>query len=159
MGTKIREGEAKPNKGGRPSKFQESYIQQVVHLCKLGATSQEIADALGVGLTTIKRWMDENEQFRAAVKDGKALADERVVKALFSRAIGCHIQDSDIRVIEGQIVITPLEKHFPPDTAACMAWLHNRRPDEWKPRKAADPDGEDDSITSALNKIVERLHG
>jgi len=149
----------KKNKGGRPTKFKPEFIEQVIHLCKLGATNVEIAEALNVSLATIKNWMKSDDEFLAAVKEGKHLADQRVAKALFSRAVGCHVPDSDIRVMDGEIVITPLKKHFPPDTTACMAWLHNRDRDNWKPRKAFDDSDSNaaDDIVSALSEIAGKL--
>ena len=122
----------------RPTKYKPEYIEQVKHLCRLGATTLDLAKALSVTSKTIETWMKEHPKFLRTIKESKQDADEQVKKALFKRAIGCHIPDSDIRVIEGSIVITPLEKHFPPETAACMAWLHNRNSDNWKPRKAVD---------------------
>jgi len=30
--------------------------------------------------------------------------------------------------------LTPLTKHYPPDTTACIFWLKNRKPREWRNR-------------------------
>jgi hypothetical protein len=117
---------------GRPSKFKEEFIPQAEKLCKLGATDMEIADFFGVEVRTLYRWKAENEQFCQALKAGKDVADERVERSLFARANGYEHDETDIRVVGGEIVQTPIRKYYPPDTTACIFWLKNRRPAEWR---------------------------
>jgi hypothetical protein len=117
---------------GRPSKFKEEFIPQAEKLCKLGATDMEIADFFGVEVRTLYRWKAENEQFCQALKAGKDVADERVERSLFARANGYEHDETDIRVVGGEIVQTPIRKFYPPDTTACIFWLKNRRPAEWR---------------------------
>ena len=38
----------------------------------------------------------------------------------------------DIRVVGQEIVQTPIRKVYAPDTTACIFWLKNRRPAEWR---------------------------
>jgi hypothetical protein len=117
---------------GRPSKFKEEFIPQAEKLCKLGATDMEIADFFEVEVRTLYRWKAENEQFCQALKAGKDVADERVERSLFARANGYEHDETDIRVVGGGIVQTPIRKYYPPDTTACIFWLKNRRPAEWR---------------------------
>jgi hypothetical protein len=117
---------------GRPSDFKPEYIEQAEQLCKLGATDQEIADFFKVSARTLYRWKGENEQFCQALKTGKSVADERVERSLFSRAIGYEHEEVDIRVIANAIVKTPIRKYYPPDTTAAIFWLKNRRGQDWR---------------------------
>jgi hypothetical protein len=117
---------------GRPSKFKEEFIPQAEKLCKLGATDMEIADFFEVEVRTLYRWKAENEQFCQALKAGKDVADERVERSLFARANGYEHNETDIRVVGGEIVQTPIRKYYPPDTTACIFWLKNRRPADWR---------------------------
>ena len=91
-----------------------------------------MADAFGVALSTFKLWVVQNEAFSAAVKAGKEIADSRVEDALFNRAMGFSHEDTDIRVVDGAVVMTPIMKHYPPDTTAAIFWLKNRKPGEWR---------------------------
>ena len=44
-------------------------------------------------------------------------------------------------MVNGQIVITPTIKHYPPDTTAGIFWLKNRQRDKWRDKpEADDPD-------------------
>ncbi len=121
---------------GRPSKYLPAYAKQARALCLLGATNQELANSLEVGLTTLKRWMAEFPAFRAAIKQGREGADSQVADALYRRAIGT--------------------RKIPPDTAAAFIWLKNRRPDKWRDKT---PDGSKtatvDELAAALAKLRE----
>jgi hypothetical protein len=76
-------------------------------------------------VSTIKLWRLQYEDFSAAVRLGKQIADERAEQALYERAIG---YDYDVDIGRGKFVI----RHIPPDVGALKVWLYNRRPDRWK---------------------------
>lgn len=129
---------------GRPSKYKPEFVAQAEKLCKLGATDAEIADFFEIDIRTLYRWKGEYEAFCHALKVGKVEADERIERSLFSRAIGYEHEEVDIRVIDKEIVQTPIRKYYPPDTTAAIFWLKNRRPAEWRDKviqEHTDPDG------------------
>jgi len=119
----------------RPSKYKAEFAEQARKLCKLGATDQEMADFFEVALSTLNLWKIQHPEFSESLKLGKEVADERVASALYQRAMGYSHPDTDIRVVDGAIVETPLIKHYAPDTTAAIFWLKNRRPDEWRDRQ------------------------
>ena len=41
-------------------------------------------------------------------------------------------EDVEIFQYQGEPVIVPVKKYYPPDTGAAMAWLKNRKTDRWK---------------------------
>jgi hypothetical protein len=121
-------------KMGRPTLYRPEYVKQAVMLCKLGATDPELADFFDVSIGTIKMWAVQHEDFLAARMSGKLAYDDRVEHALAARALGYEHDEVDIRVVEGQIVQTPIRKHYPPDSTAAIFWLKNRRSGAWKDR-------------------------
>lgn len=124
---------AKGNKGGgAPSLYQPKFAEMAQKACLAGFTDMELADLLGVSVRTINAWKIEHVEFGAALKAGKAVADERVERSLFARANGYEHDEVDIRVVGGTIVQTPIRKYYPPDTTAAIFWLKNRRPDLWR---------------------------
>lgn len=128
---------------GRPTKYDPDYARQAVKLCELGATDADLADFFKVSVSTLNLWKIEHKDFSESLKLGKAPADERVKRALYHRAVGYSHQEDDIRAVNGEIVITPTIKHYPPDSTACFFWLKNRLPEEFR----ANPEpGEDDYI-------------
>lgn len=118
---------------GRPTKYKEEYAKQAEKLCELGATDEDLADFFAVDVRTIHRWKVKYARFCHALSASKAGYDDAVERALAQRAVGYSHPDVDIRVIDGQIVQTPIIKRYPPDTKAALAWLYNRRGDKWHP--------------------------
>lgn len=137
---------------GRPSKFKEEFIPQAEKLCKLGATDMEIADFFEVEVRTLYRWKAENDAFCQALKAGKEVADERVERSLFARANGYEHDEVDIRVVSGEIIQTPIRKYYPPDTTACIFWLKNRRPAEWRDKVEQEHSG-----TVQIGRVVREI--
>ena len=122
--------EKKPT--GRPSSFRPDFIEQAEKLCKLGATDKEIADFFEVSEQTLNSWKHSQPGFLESLKKGKRFADAEVASKLFHRATGYDHPEVDIKVVAGEIVQTPLVKHYAPDTTAAIFWLKNRRPDLWR---------------------------
>ena len=116
----------------RPSKYKPEFVEQAKKICALGATDLELADFFGVNVATLYRWKNEYPEFCDALKVSKEIADDRVERSLFTRAIGYEHDEIDIRVVDHVIVKTDIRKLYPPDTTACIFWLKNRRPDLWR---------------------------
>lgn len=141
---------------GRPSKYKPEFAIQAKKLCDLGATDAQLADFFEVAVSTIALWKNVNQDFSDALKLQKAIADERVVQSLYQRAVGYEHDEVDIRVVKGELLITPIRKHYPPDTVACIFWLKNRDKDNWREK----PEGEvSDETTEVLKKLIDKLPG
>lgn len=120
------------NEGGRPSKYDPSYEKQVKKLCRLGATDKEIADFFEVTEQTINNWKLEYKEFFESIKKGKLLADANVADSLYHRAVGYDHPDTHFSSYEGTVTATSTTKYYPPDTAAAIFWLKNRRKESWR---------------------------
>ncbi len=136
-----RQGEDKP-KVGRPSKLAPDIIKQARKLCERGFTDQEIADFFEVDRSTIYRWKHDSAEFCDALRLGKEAPDDRVTRSLFASAIGYEHNEIDIRVVNGEIVQTPIRKFYPPNAVACIYWLKNRRPDLWRDKAPENTGGD-----------------
>lgn len=128
-----------PSKGGRPSSYKSEYSEQALQLSRLGATDKEMADFFNVTEKTLNNWKHEKVGFLQSLKDGKLLSDARVSSALYTKAIGYDLND----------------KHYPPDTTACIFWLKNRQPDKWRDKTEVATDSV--SMADLLLKIVDKL--
>ena len=131
----------------RPTKYQEAYAEQARKLCLLGYTDAELADFFEVSESTINKWKIDYPVFSESIKKGKEIADGDVTDRLYQRAMGFVAPDVDIRVIDNKIVETPLEKHYPPDTAAAIFWLKNRQKDKWREKQDVNHTSDDGSMT------------
>ena len=112
--------------GGRPTKYQPEFAEQAYKFCLLGATDARLAEFLDVSESTISLWKLEHAEFSEALKNGKERADTEVAQALFHRAKGYSHPEDKIFCSDGEPVIVPTIKHYPPDTAAAFIWLKNR---------------------------------
>lgn len=119
---------------GRPSTYDPKYARIAQQLCSHGATDVDLADAFLVTVTTIKNWMAHFPEFRDAVRYGKAeVFDPQVERALAQRALGYSVDTEEIKVTkDGDVLRIPVRKHYPPDTTACIFWLKNRNPAQWR---------------------------
>ena len=81
-------------------------------MAAMGATNEEIADAIGVSKRTIIRWAKEHESFGKALAEGKAVSDAKVIRSLYKRATGYDYTD----------------------VAAQCFWLKNRQRERWQDR-------------------------
>jgi hypothetical protein len=138
----------KPTNAGRPSSFRPEYIDTVKKLCLLGATDKQMADIFGVAESTFNKWKIDHPEFSESLKEGKEIADAQVASSLFNRALGYSHNEDDIRAVNGEIVITPTIKHYPPDTTACIFWLKNRQPKLWREKQPEVGEGEEEQISS-----------
>jgi hypothetical protein len=77
---------------------------------------------------------------------------------LYERANGYECQETKAFVIEGKIETVNIVKCYPPDTTACMAWLNNRKPEDWRYKKEKPGSNEENNNTNdLLKKISESL--
>lgn len=123
---------------GRPTEYKPEYDEQVVKLCRLGATDKEVADFFNVTEQTINNWKSAFPTFFESIKKGKVLADAEVADKLFKRATGYshnavkifpsggEAEDEQGNKIKGPLIV-PYVEHYPPDTIAAIFWLKNRR--------------------------------
>jgi hypothetical protein len=131
--TPVSDGEAQ-NKGGRPSKYRPEYAAQAEKLCALGATNSELADFFEVSVRTIDNWLAEHEEFLRAVKNAKDVADDRVERSLYQRAVGYQTDAVKIFMPAGaaEPVYAEYRENVQPDVTAAIFWLKNRRKDAWR---------------------------
>ena len=131
---------------GRPTKYRPEYVYQATKLCALGATDRDLADFFGVAINAIWRWSTKYPEFRSALKSSKESADERVERSLYQKACGYTFDAVKIFMpaSHNEPVYAKYREHVPPDTTACIFWLKNRQPNQWRERVQQEhvgPDG------------------
>jgi hypothetical protein len=122
---------------GRPTDYKAEYAKQAEKLCALGATDKEIADFFEVDVRTIYRWKHEHDDFCQSLKVGKDIADERVERSLYQRAIG--YEQDEVKIFmpanAPEPVYAPFRAKIAPDVTAAIFWLKNRRSSDWRDKQ------------------------
>ncbi len=77
-----------PKKRGRPRiKFTGEDLQKIHDGGKVGLTQQQLADSLGLSLSSVRRNLKNNELFEYHYKEGKSKAIKEVGNALYNNAV------------------------------------------------------------------------
>ena len=125
-----------------------------------GATDEEMAEAFGISVRTFHRWKKSYPSLKESIDAGKEIADAKVKRSLYQRAIGYDAKDVEQIItpdkstgrqhIERTRVTT---KHIAPDTMAIMYWLNNRSKGEFSQRQEITLGGA--VKTSPMEKLTE----
>lgn len=139
-------------KPGPKPKFKARMYEQARKLCLLGATNTDLADFFNVSLRTVRNWIESDEKFTEILRSTKLIVDNMVERRLYERATGYSHPETHVSNFQGMITKTELTKHYPPDTTACIFWLKNRKPEQWRDRHEIEHGGK-----AALLDFLERL--
>ena len=128
-------GKTKEKKRGRKSQYErlvQPRLEEVRGWCRNGATDEELAARLGIGVRTLYRYRTQFPLFRAALAESKKIADMRVIRSLYERATGYEAYKD---VLEKDGAVQRLYYTVPADVTACIFWLKNRCPSEWRDKQ------------------------
>lgn len=124
-----------------------------------GLFQEEICQRLGVNRQTLFKWRQEYPEIARAMNTGKELIDYKVENALLKAALGYTTKEIKVtlgkKIFNGETVEMLKEtttKEVAPNVTACMAWLNNRKHDQWKRNrdKVMELDEEDNNISITI---------
>jgi hypothetical protein len=132
------------------SKYDSGIIPQLAyHLAVAGNTDKQIAELIGVAEKTFTLWKGRYPELREAMKPGKDFIDALVEGSMLKRALGYEDEEvtreavaTDWDVIGKSAVPTRwkmkvtkrVKKRVASDVVACIFWLKNRKPADWRDR-------------------------
>ena len=133
-------------------KYQEwlvpENLERITNWAANGATNTEIAANMGIHRFTLQRWTEDHSDINDAIKRGRMMACEVIENALFKRAVGYEVQETDVvEEFTGELrdgkpangVVkrreTTRTRHLPPDVAAIIFYLKNRAPERYSDRR------------------------
>jgi hypothetical protein len=141
---RFTQGEVYPKTGpGRPTDYRLEYCELAKNYCLLGAKDGELAAFFGVSEQTLNAWKKVHPEFLESIKEGKEEADGRVAQSLYHRATGYSHPEDKIFNHNGEPLVVPTIKHYPPDPTAAIFWLKNRQKDKWRDRQEHEHTGKD----------------
>lgn len=130
---------------GCRSKYDPDNFPELVRAeARKGHTEKELAQILGVSMSTFSDWKNKHPEFLAALKEGKAPANAKVEAALYKRAIGYSYQESKIiQNPDGTQRVEVTTKEVLPDVTAQIFFLKNRCPVDWRDKQQLEHTGQD----------------
>ena len=135
----------KPDGRARRGKYEqwltEEGLLKIEGWSRNGLTQSDIAHNIGIGISTLKDWMQKYPAFLAAIAHGREVADIRVENALYKRAIGYSYLETTREEGPRGVLVRTGEKTVVPDVTAQMFWLKNRKPDVWREKPSEHEDG------------------
>lgn len=152
MATRTRKKPAdQKKKVGAKSTYKPDYLATIRIYASTGATDAEIAEALGVSDRQLRKWKCMHPEIVPALRAGKKEANERVKRALYSRAVGYTFDAEEVYVIAGKPVKVQVRKHVPPSDAAATFWLKNQERDEWRDMARVELSGPNEGPIAMVN--------
>lgn len=124
-----------------------------------GYLLNEIADRMGIERYTLSKWRKRYPEIAQALNTGKELVDYKVENALLKAALGYTTKEIKVtlgkKVVNGEVFEVLKEtttREVAPNVTACMAWLNNRKHDQWKRNrdKVLELDEEDSNINITI---------
>ena len=143
----------KKKKNGRPQKLNADDKKKLVECAKFGLTDEQISAVAGITPKTLANYKNRDPKFLQALKESKDLADTMVRKSLFKLANGFEYEEEMVNK-DGAVRVT---KYARPDVTACIFWLKNRQPEEWREKHELDlGKGSVDAIQSIAKLFARR---
>lgn len=124
-----------------------------------GYLLNEIADRMGIERYTLSKWRKRYPEIAQALNTGKELVDYKVENALLKAALGYTTKEIKVtlgrKIVNGEVFEVLKEtttREVAPNVTACMAWLNNRKHDQWKRNrdKVLELDEEDSNINITI---------
>ena len=102
-----------------------------------GYTFQDIANRIGIAVSTLRMWRMQYPDIDNALKKGREIIDYKVENALLKSALGYHTKEVKVTttIRFGKTVETikeVIDKEQAPNVSAIQCWLYNRLPNKWK---------------------------
>lgn len=111
-----------------------------------GLSDAQVAHNIGISLETLYQWLKKYAEFSEAYKKGTEVSTYEIENALYKSASGHYVEEIEIIETENEIGKTVTKKkhrrYIPPNTAAQIFILKNRRSDFWRDSRYIETKGE-----------------
>lgn len=132
---------------GRNSKDDEieGRLTLIISMLKDNFTDKEIAEKLGISLSTWRRKKSQNPKIKAVVDEIVDERNQKVEESLFKCCNGYHYYEEVLTkvkeevegsngniLVKEDVKISKVKKYARPDVTAQKYWLNNRKKASWK---------------------------
>ena len=125
-----------------------------------GLTDAEICKKMGIAVTTLWRWCNQEEKIRNAIIRGRDTMTMEVENMMYKCAMGFTYKEQQL-TRDGDIV--EVERYYEPSQEAQKFILTNRRKDKWKSKQEVALEAQVEAQTtikvSEADKLADSLFG
>lgn len=125
-----------------------------------GLTDAEICKKMGIAVTTLWRWCNQEEKIRNAIIRGRDTMTMEVENMMYKCAMGFSYKEQQVTK-DGDIV--EVERYYEPSQEAQKFILTNRRKDKWKSKQEVALEAQVEAQTtikvSEADKLADSLFG
>jgi len=128
----------------REKKSYETHVlprmTEILAWCRDGVLDKDIAKSLGIHYATLYGYMNKYPELASAMRTNKNLADVQVENSMFKLATGIDYTDEEVYTTEvvdkkgvkfTKTSTRSVKRFVPPNVAAQIFWLKNRKPERW----------------------------
>jgi hypothetical protein len=136
---------------GEPPNARTPYVAQFCQVAKTmrsrGSTVEEVAEACGVSVRTVRQWQVRHPDFDIAMSLGKERLVENLVDSLYRRAMGYEVQEERALVVNKKLRRIGVSTHIPANPACLFFALENLDPANWHNPMKMDPAAKPAEVT------------
>lgn len=125
-----------------------------------GMSQDDIASNMGITRKTLCEWKNKRPEIREALRRGKEVVDFQVENALLKAALGYKYTEVKTYISGNQdkngnrtVKIEKTEKEVGPNVTACLAWLNNRKSNDWRRNRDNEIELKDENSNITINII------
>lgn len=104
-----------------------------------GIIQEDICQKMGISRETLRKWRKRYPEIDEAMTKSKEIIDYQVENALLKSALGYTKKTIKVtlgkKIVNGEtfdVLKETTTEEVGPNVTACMAWLNNRKHDQWK---------------------------
>lgn len=145
--------------------LEEDHLMLLECWARDGYTYEDIANRIGINLSTLKKWRVKYPEIDKALKSGREIVDYKVENALLKSALGYRTKETKVITVmqHGRVIETrteTIEREQAPNVSAAQCWLYNRLPKKWRnmnsQKTLLDEMDEDTSIHVTVTRASKR---
>jgi hypothetical protein len=124
----------------------ESRLSEIESWVEQGDTDKDIAEKLGIGYSTFRKYKTDSVALKGAIATGKDKANQAVEKSLLNNCLGYKYyeevavkvkeevlaDDGKTILVKESVVVKSVKKYKGPDLGAQKFWLVNRNNRKWQ---------------------------
>jgi hypothetical protein len=137
--------------------LDDAELAKIGSLCRLGASIDDMARILDLTPYQLEAAITNDERLQTIIKGFNSSRNVMVEQALYKRAIGFNFTERKAFSTKDGVEMIDIDRYIIPDTKACITWLKNMDPDNWKDTSEVNATLDTNSVESLGMMVLDEL--